>query len=370
MKTIKFRLLATMVTLAAVITSVTPTNAQRRSTGSSSNTEQTEKSRNDRREVVKEKSSSRDNAYERKAAERTVKSQVDVKRQSAGRSSESESRNRISQNNAERSKQNERSTFDSNERERNAKAQPESKRNSSGDEWRGSASRGNESRPEASTERYKRGNDFENRTDRAERTSGVSNREKYRLNDNDDRYKPNDNYKGGKNYWSDDLRKNNHRNNEKYYGKHHNHWDNRWENYRWNHNSWRNYYSYYDRYSYRHHKHYYYHPYYGHVIKRFASEPAVFVYHHNRYYCYDGHFFRYRPGIGYFLVEIPFGIYFENIPGDYELVRINGYLYYRVGNLFFENTRYGFELVHYPERYFAYDDDYRNEGISIEITVN
>jgi hypothetical protein len=53
---------------------------------------------------------------------------------------------------------------------------------------------------------------------------------------------------------------------------------------------------------------------------------------------------------------------FEYLPNDFEQVNINGFLYFRIGNLFFERTNYGFQLVHYPERYFAYDDGYRNEG--------
>jgi hypothetical protein len=41
-------------------------------------------------------------------------------------------------------------------------------------------------------------------------------------------------------------------------------------------------------------------------------------------------------------------------------------LYFRVGNLFFESSRYGFRLVHFPERYYAYDDGYCNHGYHFE----
>jgi hypothetical protein len=81
-----------------------------------------------------------------------------------------------------------------------------------------------------------------------------------------------------------------------------------------------------------------------------------------KYYCYDGFFFRYRSGVGYVLVDIPFGMDFEYLPDEYERVYVNGYLYFRVGNLFFEGTGYGFRLVHYPERYYAYNEGFCNEG--------
>jgi hypothetical protein len=62
------------------------------------------------------------------------------------------------------------------------------------------------------------------------------------------------------------------------------------------------------------------------------------------------------------LVDVPFGMAFEYIPDDYERVYINGFLYFRIGNLFFESTNLGFQLVHYPERYYAFNDGYLNEG--------
>ena len=67
-------------------------------------------------------------------------------------------------------------------------------------------------------------------------------------------------------------------------------------------------------------------------------------------------------GIGYVLVDLPYGLTFSYLPHGYETVYINGYLYFRVGNLFFEYSDYGFQLVHYPERYYAFDNDYHNDG--------
>jgi hypothetical protein len=197
------------------------------------------------------------------------------------------------------------------------------------------------------------------------RSAVNSNSERYNLNSEDSRYKPNREYKGSNKYWSSDFRTENKNSNHSHGNQNYNnykHWDRNWEGYRWNHDSWRNYYGYYNPYSYRNHKYYYHHNYYGHVIRRFVNRPQIYVHNHVRYYCYDGYFFRYRSGVGYVLVDIPFGMTFEYLPGDYERVYINGYLYFRVGNLFFENTNYGFQLVHYPERYFAYNDSYRSEG--------
>ena len=161
----------------------------------------------------------------------------------------------------------------------------------------------------------------------------------------------------------------------KYYGNYNyykqKHWDRNWEHYRWNDRSWRDYYRGYNPYSYRYHRYYYHHPHYGHVIRRFDVRPAVFYHDHNRYYCYNGHFFRYHSGIGYILVDLPYGFTFEYLPGDYyERVYINGYLYFRVGNLFFEATNYGYRLIHYPERYYAYEDSYQRPGFHFDISFD
>lgn len=261
----KFRLLATMITLAAVITATSnPVNAQRRSTASSTNNEKVENTRTANKANVEKKSTFREVVKEPKAERRSVKSNQEVRRSNTPVSNEK---------------------------------------------------------------------------------SGE--------------------YKGSNKYWSPEYR-NESRGNKRNYGdinyNNYKHWERSWENYRWNHNSWRNYYGYYNPYSYRNHKHYYHHHYYGHVIRRFVHKPQIYIHNHTRYYCYDGYFFRYRSGVGYVLVDVPFGMAFEYLPDNYERVYINGYLYFRVGNLFFERTNYGFLLVHYPERYYAYNDGYHCEG--------
>lgn len=195
------------------------------------------------------------------------------------------------------------------------------------------------------------------------------NRNIYRNNKNDQRYVPNKNFKGNKNYWSGNSVKHRvpyNKHDENYYRNYdynkYLHWDRNWETYRWNANSWKDYYSAYHPYSYKFNKHYYYHPNFGHVIKKINGKPVYFVHNNVRYYNYNGHFFRYFKGVGYVLVDMPYGIVFRNMPAGYEIVYINGYRYFRSGNLFFEKHPHGFSLVHYPERYFALEVNFNNHG--------
>lgn len=365
MKTMKFRLLATIITLAAVITATTPVNAQRRSTSTSTNNEKVENTRSGNKSNIEKKSTFREVAKEPQSKNRSVKSTQEVKRHNSpanreksresGQTSARSGGNNKSDRSAAVSKSNQNVNTD---REHTGKRiyneSNDLKSNSdravakASDMSRRSTGYTTDNRKSNNSERYN-----SNRT----RTGNIS--ERYNHNTDDIRYKPNREYKGSDKYWSSDFRgdkRNNYKGNQKY--QNYKHWDRNWENYRWNHNSWRNYYGYYNPYSYRNHKHYYHHNYYGHVIRRFAHRPQIYIHNHTRYYCYDGFFFRYRSGIGYVLVDVPFGMTFEYLPNDYERVFVNGYLYFRVGNLFFERSNYGFQLVHYPERYFAYNKDY------------
>lgn len=191
----------------------------------------------------------------------------------------------------------------------------------------------------------------------------------YRLDSKDNRYTVNNNFKGRNSYWSVSYatervpyskRDNNFYKN--YDHRKYRHWDRTWETYRWNVSSWRDYYSSYHPHSYRFHKHYFHHPRYGHVIRKFQYRPVFFVHNNIRYYNYNGHFFKYFRGVGYVLIDMPYGIVFSGLPSEYERVYINGYPYFRVGNLFFERNPYGYALVHYPERYFAYEAGFFNGG--------
>ena len=379
MKTIKFRLLATIITLAAVLTATNTTEAQRRNESSA---DDTQKIREDRRSTVSEKNNSRNKAYEKEAEVRKVKTNREVNRnlnnqneklkssgnhqeysraQSNKKENKNESRNRSDVNRSTDYRSASKQMIQRNrdyipgntERAKNESRSAERARNNNSD----------------NRDQYKYNNEYVN-NDRAGRTSGVTNREKYRLDRDEERYRPNNNFRGSDKYWSSEIRNNHHNHGNKVKKGHYNHWDHNWEYYRWNVNSWRNYYSYYDPYSYRNYRYYYHHPYYGHVIRKFSARPMVFIHNHHKYYCYDGHFFSYRPGIGYILVDVPFGVTFAVIPNNYDTVYINGYMYYRVGNLFLEYTPAGYQLVHYPERYFAYDDHYINGGFSFEFSIN
>lgn len=168
-------------------------------------------------------------------------------------------------------------------------------------------------------------------------------------NRRNERYTPSRDYRGSDNYWSERERPNfnNRDSREKHY------WDRKWENYRWNERSWRDYYHGYEPYSFKNSKYYYHDPRYGHVIRRFVVKPKVFVYNRIPYYCYDGYFFTYHRGIGYILTDAPYGLTFHDLPFGFEKVWINGYMYFRFGNLFFEYDGFGYRLVFYPELFLA-----------------
>ena len=380
MKTIKFRLLATMITLAAVIITTTPTEAQRRSTSSErSRNERVLKSDDSRKRTVEKKNTTKNNNIRTNSSSKTIRQSTQVRRNptSQKRSEPSTKNNRTVQINgrsnreipiaadkSKRSVENRSQNQINRSSARNTSSQSTNNRSSSSNR-RNNSYTGVTSNRSANIGRTGRGNN------RTESTTILSrnNREKYRLDENDRRYTPSRNYRGSNSYWTERDRPaqmNYNRTDKKFYRDydyvHYRHWDRRWENYRWNFNSWRDYYSNYNPYSYRYYRYYYYHPYYGHVIRRFINPPLVFVQNHINYYCYDGHFFRYHPGIGYILVDMPYGMVFDYIPVDYERVYINGYLYFRVGNLFFEYDNIGFHLIHYPERYFSINVSFFNGG--------
>lgn len=131
-------------------------------------------------------------------------------------------------------------------------------------------------------------------------------------------------------------------------------WNRDWERNRWDTPRWKDYYKHYHPFWFRDYKYYYHHPRYGHVIKRFDFKPFVFRYRDIPYYYYDGSFFTYRRGIGYIYVDTPIDIVFSELPFGFERVYLNGVLYFRVGDLFFELFPDGFRLVHYPGKYFSY----------------
>ncbi len=386
MKTTKFKLFATMITLAAVTTATTiPAHAQRRSTQKSSETREPARNRN-YKSTIEKKSTFKD--YD-KPSRRSVNSKLRGTRNVQQKSSSTNTRKSVSprggnamHNAKSRSRQSAPRTSKSN-REPGLKAstgqgRSSAKQGSSGSYKEQANSRARKSELNRSTGRKAdtrqyagaKTNGSSNRqaARRSTGTTGADSRSFYRIDKSDKRYVPNKNYRGSKNSWSGNKRsnaiynQNSHKHYRQYNYNTHNHWNRSWERYRWNHNSWLDYYHGYHPNSYVYHKHYYHHHHYGHVIRRFDYPPLVFVHNRHNYYSYNGHFFRYRRGIGYILVDIPFGFSFEYLPHNYERVYINGYAYFRIGNLFFEWANYGFRLVHFPERYYAYNDDYCNQG--------
>ncbi|QGY42868.1 hypothetical protein GM418_04115 [Maribellus comscasis] len=393
MKTNKMKLLATMVTLAAVIVSTAiPATAQRRQSKTNKTETRVQKSdsrRNSGRTT--KQSDSRKFESKKSASKSTVnrnsnssRKSNDISRSSVNKSSRSQQQkiNRENRSFSNRGTTNSRysspkykdaarNTQAGKERNSSVNRQVERNRNSSSAVKSNRNDRSPSGREKSAT--YRSNSTRNTHNNNVRRTTGINSREKYRLDTNDKRYTPNRDYRGSKQVWNKSRRPGNmnYNNRDRGYYKNYNysnhkHWDRSWERYRWNFYSWRDYYHGYNPYSYRYHRHYYHHPVYGHVIRRFVYSPSIFVYNHNRYYCYDGHFFRFFRGIGYVLVDVPFGVVFDALPHEYERVYINGYLYFRVGNLFFEFTDLGFRLVHYPERYYSFDDGYRNDGYYFE----
>ena len=93
---------------------------------------------------------------------------------------------------------------------------------------------------------------------------------------------------------------------------------------------------------------YFEHPRYGRVYQRFDRSPVVF--HHDRddYYYYGNHFYSYRRGIGYCVVEPPHHVYFRHLPVDCERVYINGNIFFRNGDVFFQLSPRGYSIVPSP----------------------
>ena len=403
MKTNKIQLLIGFLTLAAImVTTAIPASAQRRQSERRS-TESNVRSENRReRNPVQQKSTyQRDDSRQRSSGS-SVNRRPEVKRDVRQKSATPPSRSDYSRSRSERqpsvssNRSQSRNEVNIQRRSDNSYRNsgtnkssmrneiPRQERSRSSESYTGrnsNSSRGTDVREEKSATRPEsnsryRSSERSSSSDRSSRVNGRSGTKAktiYKLDSDDRRYTASREYKGSSKYWSPRYhpQHTHYRNHGKDYYRNYdyrsyNHWNHHWENYRWNLSSWVDYYNGYHPYSYRFHRHYYHHPGFGHVIRRFEHRPVVFFHGPHRYYCHDGHFFRYRRGVGYVLATMPFGVVFDYLPHNYERVYINGYLYFRVGNLFFEHSDLGFRLVHYPERYYAYSDDYYIEGYYFE----
>ncbi len=385
MKATKFKLFAMMITLAAVITTISiPAHAQRRSTNQSSENRETTRNRNEKRTIQKKRTFNEYEKVSRAKVNSNLTSTRNYKQGTPTNTSRNSSSNRQSATRKSQGRDYGKSSqaiySDRGEIRKSGSANTRIQNSN-----KGASNRANtgarmikpDSKSRTTRSEYRNGYSAKNNTNHSissnsRRATGrieATNREFYRVDKLDKRYTPNRNYKGSANYWSGNQHPNHHNYrsygrdfNPRYNYQKHNHWDRSWERFRWNQSSWYDYYRGYHPQSYLFHKNYYHHNYYGHIIRRFEQRPHIFVHNHRNYYCYDGHFFRYRRGIGYVLVDLPFGFAFDTLPYGFERVYINGYLYFRVGNLFLEWSNNSFSLVHYPERYYAINNDYHSMG--------
>lgn len=93
---------------------------------------------------------------------------------------------------------------------------------------------------------------------------------------------------------------------------------------------------------------YYDHPRYGRVYQRFDHNPFVFNSNRGNYYYYGNHFYNYRQGIGYCMIEPPLNIFFRRLPFECERIFLNGAEFFRNGDLFFQLSPRGYVIVPSP----------------------
>lgn len=96
------------------------------------------------------------------------------------------------------------------------------------------------------------------------------------------------------------------------------------------------------------HSNYFDHPRYGKVYSRFDHNPVVFKHRHGDYYYYNNHFYRYHRGVGYCVVEPPRHVYFNHLPDDCRRVRVNGQVFFQLGDVFFRPSVQGYAVVQAP----------------------
>lgn len=151
----------------------------------------------------------------------------------------------------------------------------------------------------------------------------------------------------------------NNRNEKRSNGKHRTEYKKSNNNYKKDGKSWKNekswnendrYSEYYPKYNrkYSGNREYYAHPRYGRVYERFDHSPVVFRHERNNYYYYGNHFYTYRHGVGYCVVEAPRNVYFSRLPMECNRVHINGQVLFRNGDLYFQLSPRGYALVPAP----------------------
>jgi hypothetical protein len=102
------------------------------------------------------------------------------------------------------------------------------------------------------------------------------------------------------------------------------------------------------KYSVKNRVNYYEHPRYGRVYERFDYSPVVFHSSRDDYYYYGDHFYVYKRGVGYCVAEPPRSSYFKRLPVECERVYVNGNVFFRHGELFFQLSPRGYVMVSAP----------------------
>lgn len=100
------------------------------------------------------------------------------------------------------------------------------------------------------------------------------------------------------------------------------------------------------KYAYKHN--YFDHPKYGRVYHNMDHRHLVLKHKRGDYYYFGDRFYRYHSGIGYCVVEPPRGVYFNHLPMACDRVRIDGHVYFRHGDLYFDLSPRGYVLVPSP----------------------
>lgn len=89
----------------------------------------------------------------------------------------------------------------------------------------------------------------------------------------------------------------------------------------------------------------YHHPKYGNVYRHFYSDPVRLRHAHGDIYYHSGNYYNYYPHVGYVRFEMPRGYVFASLPIGAERFYSGGHLYYRTGDLVFENCANGYRLA-------------------------
>lgn len=81
---------------------------------------------------------------------------------------------------------------------------------------------------------------------------------------------------------------------------------------------------------------------------KYSRNAYVFRHEHGDFFFYHNRFYRYSPVHGYYVVNYPSGMIFTYLPVGYREVLIDGIMYYRYGDIYFEATPVGYRIVRPP----------------------